>query len=434
MGRDQHTSHEIAELQLHGKKHNFHIVPNNFPIPEEGLVGRSVLQPLNYNMNNQHLTLNGIKHTLHDEGYFIPGRTMRILDIDTQQRCKHVMISHPYGIDAVYTVRQGKIRLPIYNHQDEQLNFTHEDITITPIKIQYDRTTSINSQEISQRIKLLLENTRLNHCEKTDRNTLWKIISAYNDVFALPGDPLPCSSMAEHTITLKDTKPINNTSYKPPEAHRHEISRQINEMLNKRIITHSKSPYNSPIWVVPKKADASGKKKWRIVIDFRKLNEKTDQDAYPLPVIEDILDHLGKSKYFSCFDLSSGFHQIPMEENSKKYTAFSTPEGHFEYERMPFGLKNAPATFQRMMDTALRGLIGKTCFVYLDDIVVFGTTLQEHHENLIILLNRLRSTGLKLQPDKCEYLRPELEYLGHLITKDGVKPNPEKLKAIRDFK
>ena len=123
-----------------------------------------------------------------------------------------------------------------------------------------------------------------------------------------------------------------------------------------------------------------------------------------------------------------------MDSESKKYTAFSTPDGHFEYQRMPFGLKNAPATFQRMMDNALRGLIGKICFAYLDDIIVFGSTLEDHNRNIVTLFERLRKTGLKLQPDKCEYLRPELEYLGHVITSEGVKPNSEKIKAVVNFK
>ena len=109
-------------------------------------------------------------------------------------------------------------------------------------------------------------------------------------------------------------------------------------------------------------------------------------------------------------------------------------QGHFENDRIPFELNNAPATFQRMMDTALRGLIGKICFVYLDDIVIFGSCIEEHHQNLVILLGRLRQTGLRLQPDKCEYLRPELEYLGHFITAEGVKPNSKKLEVVLNFK
>lgn len=182
------------------------------------------------------------------------------------------------------------------------------------------------------------------------------------------------------------------------------------------------------------KRDGSGKVKWRIVVDFRKLNEKTDLDGYPLPVIDEIIQNLGGAKFFSSFDLSSGFHHIMLDEDLKKYTAFSTPDGHFHFSRLPFGLKNSPPTFQRMMDTALKGLIGKICFAYLDDIVVFGSTLEEHYRNVVVILERLRVTGLKLQPDKCEFLRPELEFLGHVITEEGVKPNPNKNSAVRDLK
>ena len=149
------------------------------------------------------------------------------------------------------------------------------------------------------------------------------------------------------------------------------------------------------------------------------ITKDTDQDAYPLPVIDDILDQLGQAKFFSAFDMSAGFHQIPMNEASKKYTAFSTSRGHYEFNRMPFGLKNSPATFQRMMDNAFRGLIGRECFVYIDDIVIIGKTLEEHNQNLIKVLERIKALGLKLEPTKCEYLRPELEYLGRPSTQQG---------------
>ena len=122
-----------------------------------------------------------------------------------------------------------------------------------------------------------------------------------------------------------------------------------------------------------------------------------------------------------------------MNPNSKKYTAFSKTDGHFQYNRMPFGLKNAPATFQRMTNQALHGLIEKYCFVYMDDIIIFGNTIEEHNRNLAIVLQRLKDVKLKLQADKCEFLKPELEYLRHIVTADGMKPNPRKLQAIRDF-
>ena len=153
-----------------------------------------------------------------------------------------------------------------------------------------------------------------------------------------------------------------------------------------------------------------------------------DQETYPLPDIEDILSELGNVKFFSALDLSSGFHQISMDLNFKKCTAFSTPQGHFHYNRMPFGLKNALATFQRMMDTALRVLINKHCFAYLDDIIIFGDTIQNHNENLAMVLQRLQELGLKIQLDNCEFLKLELEYLGHVVIAEGVKLKRRKYK------
>ena len=127
-----------------------------------------------------------------------------------------------------------------------------------------------------------------------------------------------------------------------------------------------------------------------MVIDYWKLNQDTDQDAYPLPMIDDILDKMGKSKLFSAFDMSACFPQIPMNEECKKYTAFSTLQFHFKYNRMHFGLQNAPATFQWMMDKAFLGLIGINCFVYIDDIVIFGETNNEHNKNLKIVLQQIQ--------------------------------------------
>lgn len=122
-----------------------------------------------------------------------------------------------------------------------------------------------------------------------------------------------------------------------------------------------------------------------------------------------------------------------MKPNQKKYSAFSTPNGHFHCQRTPFGLKNAPATYQRMVDNALRGLIDRYCFVYLDDIITFGNTIEEHNRSLAIVFDRLKEVGLKRQPDKCEFLQPEHEHLGHIVTKDGMKPNLKKVEAIKNL-
>jgi hypothetical protein len=241
---------------------------------------------------------------------------------------------------------------------------------------------------------------------------------------------LTFTNHVKHVIKTTDELPVHTKSYRYPYIHKPEIQRQINEMLDNGIIKPSTSPWSSPVWIVPKKLDASGKQKWRMVIDYRKINEKTIDDRYPLPNITDILDKLGKSQYFTTLDLASGFHQIEMHTNSTEKTAFSVDNGHYEFTRMPFGLKNAPATFQRVMDDILKDLQHRICYVYMDDIIVFSTSLQEHISNLKLIFDRLRKFQLKVQLDKSEFLRKEVEFLGHVVTSDGVKPNPKKMKKF----
>ncbi|CAK9821240.1 Retrovirus-related Pol polyprotein from transposon 17.6 [Anthophora retusa] len=397
MGHSKFSSNEFVNFNIYGQNIKFNIVNDDFPIIEDGIFGLPALKQYNFKLTNNNFQLNN--------------------NILTFQKTEETVKPNTFTNKDFYL--DGKpTRVCFINLGESETKITN----------------NIESNNSYDHLSTFKELIRLSHIERSLREPLEKLLLFYIDVFNLEKEFLPCTNLAKPTITLKENKIINTKSYKPPECHKNEIARQMKEMLDKKIIEPSDSPYNSPVWVVPKKSDASGKQKWRIVIDFRKLNELTDQDAYPLPDIDDILSQLGNPKFFSALDLSSGFHQIPMDENSKKYTSFSTPQGHYHYNRMLFGLKNAPATFQRMMDTALRGLINKHCFVYLDDIIIFGQSIEEHNRNLAIVLQRLKELGLKLQPDKCEFLKPELEYLGHVITAEGVKPNPKKLEAVKNFK
>ncbi|GBP04513.1 Retrovirus-related Pol polyprotein from transposon 17.6 [Eumeta japonica] len=226
---------------------------------------------------------------------------------------------------------------------------------------------------------------------------------------------------------------INAKLYRYPPQHEVEVRRQIKEMEEQGIIRKSYSRYASPLIVVPKKLDNSGERKYRIVVDYRKLNEITIDDKFPLPNIDSILDKLGRAQYFTTLDLAKGYHQILIEEKDREKTAFVTPHGLYEFIRMPFGLKNAPATFQRLMNETLRDYINKTCVVYLDDILIFSTSLTEHVKAVTDIFKALEKANLKIQIDKCNFMKKETEFLGHILTKDGIKPNLNKIKVIQEI-
>ena len=243
----------------------------------------------------------------------------------------------------------------------------------------------------------ILSQLRLGHLNPEERKSLIEACSNFADIFYLPGDKLNSTGAAQHSISIEPgTEPINTRPYRLPEAQKEEVKRQVQKLLQEGIIEESNSPWNSPILVVPKKTGASGQQKFRLVVDYRKLNAKTVGNAYPLPDITEILDQLGQAKYFSCLDLAMGYHQIDMDPKDIEKTAFSTKEGHWAYRRMPFGLKTAPATFQRVMNTALSGLTGTRCFVFLDDIVIYANSLADHERKLRDVFRRLRQNNLKL--------------------------------------
>lgn len=303
----------------------------------------------------------------------------------------------------------------IYNNTDRTICVTiNEPFSAYSINTNYFELFNIESAlpndltEMTNKtyfINDLNNNIRTNHMNAEEQRAILKLCNEFSDIFHNENSQLTFTNQIKHDIKTTDELPTHTKSYRFPHCHKEEVNRQIDKMLDDGIIRPSSSPWSSPIWIVPKKADASGKKKWRIVVDYRKLNEKTVDDRYPIPNIDDILDKLGKCNYFTTLDLASGFHQIEMEEKSIEKTAFNVEHGHFEYVRMPFGLKNAPATFQRVMDHILRGLQNKICLVYMDDIIIFSTSLQEHISNLKQVFQKLRESKLKIQLDKSEFLK-----------------------------
>lgn len=285
-----------------------------------------------------------------------------------------------------------------------------------------------NSEE---EIHKLMDRPYFNNEEK---QVLKKLLAKNRDLFFCKGDKLTFTHEITHEIKTNDENPIYCKIYRYPQVHEKEIEKQISEMLEQGIIRESNSPYNSPLWIVPKKLDNSNIKKWRIVIDYRKLNEITVSDKFPIPNIDSLLDRLGRAQYFTTLDLAKGFHQILVKEEDQIKTAFSTPFGHYEYVRMPFGLKNAPSSFQRLINSILRQYMNKICVVYLDDILIFSSSLEEHVNHINKIFIALRNANLKIQVDKCNFFCKETEYLGHVLTPEGMKPNPNKIENIKNLK
>lgn len=279
-----------------------------------------------------------------------------------------------------------------------------------------------------------LDRLKLDHLNSEEYREIVNLVAQFESTFFKEGDKLTSTPSILHEIKTTTDNQINSKLYRYPPKHEQEVRRQIAEMEEQGIIRKSNSKYSSPLIVVPKKRDSTGEKKFRIVIDYRKLNEVTVDDKFPLPNIDSILDKLGRAQYFSTIDLAKGYHQILIKEEDRKKTAFVTPHGLYEFVRMPFGLKNAPATFQRLMNDVLREFINKTCVVYLDDVLIFSTSIQEHIKAISDILKVLKKNKLKIQIDKCRFMEKETPFLGHLITKDGLKPNPEKVSAIEKAK
>lgn len=290
-----------------------------------------------------------------------------------------------------------------------------------------------NEMHGNERNENLLTALDLNHLDKNEYNAMEDLMLSYSDVFFLKGDKLSVTDIAVHEIETTTNVPIYKRQYRFPEATKNQINEEIQEMEKQGIIRPSKSPWNAPVLCIPKKTDEKGIKKIRIVVDFRALNLITKPFVYPIPNINEILDDLGENCFFSTLDLKSGFYQVPIHPNDAAKTAFSTPKGHFEFTRMPMGLRNSPSTFQRLMNTVLYEIGDVKAIVYLDDIIVFGNSIKEHNENLAKVLEAMRRHNLKIEPNKCQILKSEIKYLGHIINKDGIRPMDDNIKAIRDM-
>ena len=320
------------------------------------------------------------------------------------------------GRAALYEGEEIRIWMENTGEEDRMIDPEWEIGTIEEVQLEEIETAEQRKPAIPEELT------------RKQREELEELLDRYKEVFSQKNGKLGKSSVIQHEIHTKGA-PIRQPYRRQNPYVRQMEQEQVEEMLEQEVIRPSMSPWASPV-VMVKKKDGS----MRFCVDYRKLNEVTEKDAYPLPRIDDTLESLHGACYFSTLDLKSGYWQVPVKEEHKKKTAFRTSAGRlYEWNRLPFGLCNAPATFSRLMDHVLTGLSWEICLFYLDDIIVFSRTWEEHLTRLETVFKRLVEQGLTLGASKCKLAATEVEFLGHIVSKEGLRPNPALLQSIQQI-
>ena len=281
--------------------------------------------------------------------------------------------------------------------------------------------------EMKTQIKgLSLDDSKIDEHQKAALNDF---LSKWKHLFSESISDLGSCTDVKHEINLTTEIPFKDPYRRIPPALFTEVREHLKEMIEADAIRPSKSPYSSNVVIVRKKDGSI-----RFCVDFRHLNRLTVKDAYAIPRVEDTLHLLAGAKYFTKLDLRSGYWQIELEEEDKQKTAFQVGSlGFYEFNRMPFGLTNAPATFQRVMERCMGDMNLRDCLIYLDDVIIFSSSFEEHLERLQKVFERLEHFDLKLKASKCEFFKEKVIYIGHVVSKDGIETDPAKVEAVKNW-
>ena len=325
--------------------------------------------------------------------------------------------------NSVATVRKGQIPISIANLSENELRLSkrNEITTVCPVKPNGDECEFVEEQP-----NPVMPN--LSHLSDEKSNEIKNILTERKNAISQHKKDIGYCSLVEHEIKTGDHLPIATRQWPQPHSTRQAIKAQCDEMMEMDVIEKSSSPWHSPSLLVKKKNGS-----YRYCIDFRKINEISEKDKYPLPHIDNVLESLKGAKYFSTLDLRSGYWQISVAEKDRDKTAFSCMGETYRFKRLPFGLHNGPATFQRLMQQILFPIIGNCAYCFLDDIIIFSDSFQKHAQDLNQTLSLLEKAGLKVSLEKCMFAQNSIKYLGHVVSEDGIQVDPEKVEAVKEM-
>ena len=270
--------------------------------------------------------------------------------------------------------------------------------------------------------------SQLSQLTTEEKEDFYRLVKKYQNQFMVKKDNIGRTNLVQHHIRTGNNAPVKQRPRREPLGMQGIVQEEIQKMEEKGIIEPSTSPWASPVVLVRKK-DGSV----RFCIDYRKLNSLTEKDAYPLPRIDDNLDALKGARWFSTLDLASGYWQVEMAQEDREKTAFCTKYGLHQFRVMPFGLCNAPGTFERLMETVLKGMQWHRAVLYLDDIIIFSESVEEHLERLEEIFMRLKNANLTLKPSKCHFFQKKVEFLGHIVDEEGIHTDPAKIQAVYNW-
>jgi hypothetical protein len=272
--------------------------------------------------------------------------------------------------------------------------------------------------------------------QATHSQEVQQLLNEFAIVFQEPSGLPPSRQYDHHIPLIPGARPVSMRPYRVAPELKSEIERQIQELLQQGVISHSSSPFASPVLLV-KKVDKTPEAPilpaWRLVVDYHHLNALTVKGKYPLPVIDELLDELSGACWFSKLDLRAGYHQIRLAPGEEPKTAFQTHNGHYEFKVMAFGLTGAPATFQHAMNASLAPVLRKFALVFFDDILVYSKSYEEHLQHLRAVLEILRRDQWQAKMSKCDFVQPKVAYLGHVISAAGVATDDSKIESIRTW-